>query len=79
MVALAESLDGCRLSRCLSAAVVAIFLTSAQASAQEPDNILTYTGPDRAERLIAGAKRDYIARHNGTDRNLLCNAVAQNR
>jgi len=58
MVALAESLDGCRLSRCLSAAVVAIFLTSALASAQESDNILTYTGPDRAERLIAGAKRD---------------------
>ena len=58
MVALAESLDGCRLSRCLSAAVVAIFLTSALASAQESDNILTYTGPDRTERLIAGAKRE---------------------
>src|SRR5579864_1709784 len=41
------------------AAFFMVFLLSAAASAQSPDDsILTYKGPDRTEKLIEGAKRE---------------------
>jgi iron(III) transport system substrate-binding protein len=47
-----------RLARCLSVGMVAICF-NATASAQAADtDILTYAGKDRADRLIAGAKRE---------------------
>src|SRR5437868_1598965 len=48
----------CRLSVKLSIAVVAMLVAAAPVSAQETDNVLTYAGRDRTERLIAGAKRE---------------------
>ena len=43
----------------LRSALLAACLSAAAASAQAPDaDLLTYTGPDRTERLIAGAKRE---------------------
>ena len=45
-------------ARRLSAALIATCLTAIGASAQTPDDILTYTGEDRQQRLIEGAKRE---------------------
>jgi iron(III) transport system substrate-binding protein len=46
------------MARCIPAAAIAIVLTATGASAQSSDDILTYTGPDRTQRLIEGAKRE---------------------
>jgi iron(III) transport system substrate-binding protein len=58
MATVSSAFDGSRLPGCLSAVLVAMLVAVAPASAQESDNILTYSGPDRTERLIAGAKRE---------------------
>jgi iron(III) transport system substrate-binding protein len=47
------------MAKCLAIGVAAACLNVTVAVAQTPDaGILTYTGPDRTERLIAGAKRE---------------------
>jgi ABC-type Fe3+ transport system substrate-binding protein len=46
------------LAASIAAALVVTGLWSATVSAQSPDNILTYTGPDRTEKLIEGAKQE---------------------
>jgi iron(III) transport system substrate-binding protein len=46
------------MARWLAGLLVVTGLTATTAVAQAPDDILTYTGKDRTERLIEGAKRE---------------------
>jgi iron(III) transport system substrate-binding protein len=56
MIAVAKALAG---ARTFASGLVATCLTATATLAQTPDgSILTYAGPDRIERLIAGAKRE---------------------
>jgi iron(III) transport system substrate-binding protein len=57
MVFVPEVLD--RLVRCCSIGLVVTYLGASTASAQTSDaDLLTYSGSDRTEKLIAGAKRE---------------------